>query len=130
MDSSLWVDFTRPKTPVAVREQIRLMIVRPGCQWCEPVYFEVMRNAAPEQRQRLAGFFSGFPCLPTPATLWQSAASLGQECRDQGYSVGGIDLLIAAVAVENDIELATFDKDFALIAKISRLKVQILKRAA
>lgn len=77
-------------------------------------------------RQHLATI----PILPTPAGLWTAATQLGQTCEDAGVRVGALDLLIATVCIHYDAELIAFDKQFAAVAKISKLRVKILTRAA
>jgi predicted nucleic acid-binding protein len=130
IDSSLWVDLTRRRTPTAIREQARAWIIRAGSHWCEPVYFEVMRYATEEERRSLPAYFHSFPCYPTPENLWNSATSLGQKCRDAGCTVNPLDLLISALALAHDAEIVTFDTDFTLIARAERkLRVQCLTRA-
>jgi len=39
-----------------------------------------------------------------------------------------MDLLIAQVAIHHDVELVTFDCDFANISAVSKLRVNLLKR--
>jgi predicted nucleic acid-binding protein len=39
-----------------------------------------------------------------------------------------MDLLIAAVAIHHGAELVTFDTDFRAIARMSTLRVKLLKR--
>ncbi len=63
------------------------------------------------------------PLLPTPALLWRDATRLGQDCRDQGYTAGSLDLVIAAWAIHHDAELVTFDCDYETIARYSTLRV-------
>ncbi len=55
------------------------------------------------------------------------AAEIGSKLFAQGTPVGGMDLLIASVAVNRGLTLATRDKDFHLIQKVeSKLRIQWL----
>ncbi len=53
-----------------------------------------------------------------------AAAELYRKCRKKGFTVRStVDLLIAQIAIENDLILMHNDKDFDAIANVSGLKV-------
>lgn len=129
IETSMWVDFFRPKTPAAVKVQIRPWVLRHDIALCEPVVCELLRSAAVRERVLIQRHFATIPILRTPATLWAEATRLGQNCCDAGVMVGALDLLIAAVCLHHGASLVTFDEDFSAIAKLSRLQANILARA-
>jgi len=128
IESSLWVDFTRKKSPHALKAQIHPWILDPAAYLCEPIAFEVLRHATDRERPLIEAQFSTLPLLPTPARLWRDATRLGQACRTNGFNAGSLDLLIAALAIHHAAELITFDADFTNIAQHSPLKVRQLTR--
>lgn len=128
IESSLWVDFTRRKSPLALKQLIEPWILDPTAALCEPVIFEILRHATPEERPLIEAQFSTFPILPTPPRIWREATLLGQRCRDQGFNAGSLDLVIAATALHHDAEVITFDADFSAIASTSALRVRLLSR--
>ncbi len=128
IDTSLWIDFTRAKSPLPLKQFIKPHILHPEAHLAEPVTFEVLRYATPEENRLLTRQFQTFPVLTTPADLWKRAAELGQSCRKHGLNMGSIDLLIAAVALHHQATLVTFDDDFDLIASVSPLDVKLLSR--
>lgn len=128
IDASLWVDFTRRNSPPPLKALIYPWIIEPTAVLCEPVAFEVLRHASPKEREPLTAQFATLPLLVTPPDLWQRACTLGQGCRDGGFTAGSLDLLIAATTIHHDSELVTFDTDFAEIARHSPLKVRLLTR--
>lgn len=128
IETSLWIDFTRKKSPPEQKARIHPWIMDRRAALCEPVAFEVLRFATVSERQQIMAQFSTLPLLPTPPMLWKDAARLGQACRDHGVQAGSLDLLITSVAIHHDVELVTFDSDFTQIAKASGLKVILLPR--
>lgn len=54
------------------------------------------------------------------------AAQIRSKLSKKGKEKALADILIAATAVDGELELITFDKDFEEIAKNSELKVKIL----
>ena len=128
IDSSLWVDFTRAKSPASLQAAIQPWLLDPDACLCEPVAFEVLRHASPQEQKQIEAYFSTFPLLPTPATLWRDAADLGRRCRAKAITPGSLDLLISALAIHHQAELVTFDAGFSAIAKASTLRLHLLAR--
>lgn len=128
LDTSLWIDFTRARSPVALKQFIAPYVLDPEAHLAEPVRFEVLRSARPEEARLLEAQFDSLPCLPTPTDLWQRAIALGQACRQVGRTLLSLDLLVAAVALHHNAELVSFDTDFEAIASVSELRLQRLQR--
>ena len=130
IDSSVWVDYFRPKTPIPVRKQAAAIIDSAEIFLCEPVQFEILRSAPSAGRDLITRTFATVPLLPTPFDLWSRATELGRKCGSRGYQITAMDILIAQIALSFHLELVTFDTEFAHIAQVSPLKVNLLKRAA
>lgn len=128
LDTSLWIDFTRARSPVALKQFIAPFVLDPKAHLAEPVRFELLRSARPDETRQLEAQFATLPTLPTPADLWQRAIDLGQACRQIGRTVLILDLLVAAVALHHKAVLVSFDADFETIASMSALKLNRLNR--
>jgi predicted nucleic acid-binding protein len=128
LDTSLWIDFTRARSPAPLKQFIAPYVLDPAAHLAEPVLFEVLRSARPEEARLLEAQFDVLPCLPTPKDLWQRAIALGQACRQAGRTVLSLDLLVAAVAMHHDAMLVSFDADFEAIASVSALRLKRLNR--
>lgn len=128
LDTSLWIDFTRSRSSGALKRFIAPLVLDPAAHLAEPVRFELLRSARPEEARLLEAQFATLPCLETPSGLWQQAIGLGQACRRIGHSVLSLDLLIAAVALHHNAVLVSFDTDFEAIASVSALRLNRLQR--
>nr|WP_221630018.1 MULTISPECIES: PIN domain nuclease [unclassified Synechococcus] len=128
LDTSLWIDFTRARSPAPLKQFIAPYVLDPAAHLAEPVLFEVLRSARPEESRLLEAQFDVLPCLPTPKDLWQRAIALGQACRQAGRTVFSLDLLVAAVAMHHDAVVVSFDADFEAIASVSALRLKRLNR--
>lgn len=128
IDASLWIDFTRQRSPRHLKEFIAPYIFDSEACLAEPIVFEILRHANDEETRQLREQFQTLPMLSTPDDLWTEAAALGQRCRRRGATVGSLDLLIASVALHHDATLVTFDADFEQIAAVSTLRVTRLQR--
>jgi len=128
LDSSLWIDFTRSRSPAELKRFIAPFILDPQTRLAEPVRFELLRSARPTEIPLLEAQFTTIPCLGTPEDVWSSATLLGQGCQRIGRRVTSLDLVVAAVALHHKATVVTFDSDFDAIAAVSELKVQRLQR--
>ena len=128
IDTSLWIDFTRTRSPRTLKRFIAPFILHPDAHLAEPVTFEMLRHATAAEAKQLTQQFQTLPLLPTPEDLWAQAAGVGQACRRKNITVGSLDLLIATIALCHGAEIVTFDDDFQKIAGVSTLQVKLLKR--
>ena len=128
IDTSLWIDLTRRKSPQSLRQRIAPYLLDPSAHTADPVAFELLRNALPAEIEFLTRRLEALPRLPSPVDLWNRAAKLGQNCRKAGHTAGAIDLLITAVAVAHQAVIVTLDEDFEKIGKIVGLEVKLLRR--
>jgi predicted nucleic acid-binding protein len=128
IDSSLWIDFTRLRSPRFLKDFIAPHVLASGVVVAEPVMFEVLRYVSLREAQQIQVQFRALPVLATPADLWNRAAELGQDCRKSGINAGALDLIIAQVAIHHAAELVTFDAGFQAIASASALQVILLQR--
>ncbi|MGJ8696057.1 MAG: PIN domain-containing protein [Verrucomicrobiaceae bacterium] len=128
IDSSLWIDLFRSKTPRSVKEQVRREVLHRDACLCGPIAFEVLREARKDDRSKIEAQFATMPYLSQPSSLWETATRLGQQCRDGGVTPGAIDLAIGAIGIERSATIVTFDRDFLEMAKVSELQVELLTR--
>src|SRR5947207_6463595 len=109
IDTSLWIDFTRARSPQALKRFIAPFLLDPEAHLAEPVVFEILRHATPAENKQLTQQFQTVPILATPTDLWRQAAALGQACRCKSITASSMDLLIASVSLYHDAEVITFD---------------------
>ena len=129
IDSSIWVDFFRAASPAALKHQAAKLIEDERAMICEPVLFELLRATPAAARRNVQTQLELVPLAPTPHRLWRDAAQLGQKCLARGFVPPAMDLLIAQICVDHNLELVALDQHFAEIARVSPLRVRILDRA-
>ena len=128
IDTSVWIDFTRARSSKKLKAFIAPYVLDPEAHLTDPIAFEILRHATPREAQQLNRPFQTMPLLVVPDNLWAAAALLGQKCRQQGLTIGSLDLLIAVVALHHQATLITFDDDFQQISAVSKLQVKLLSR--
>ncbi|MDR2845007.1 MAG: PIN domain-containing protein [Puniceicoccales bacterium] len=81
--------------------------------FCDPVRLEFLGAVRREFRQRFDLMFSVVPCLPMSAATWESAVRLGRLLKDKlNLTVPWNDILIAAIALENGVQVYSLDNHF------------------
>jgi predicted nucleic acid-binding protein len=128
IDTSLWIDLTREKSPLSARQRIGPYLLDPSAHTADPIAFELLRNALPAEVEFLTRRLEALPWLTSPDDFWERAAKLGRNCRKAGFTAGALDLLIAVIAETHEATLVTFDEDFEKIAEVGGFAVQLLKR--
>lgn len=127
IDTSAWVEVLRATGSATDEQLARLLADRSvPLHTTEPVHMELLAGArsdahASDLRDMLAG------CEPLPISdldQWEQAAAIYQTCRRHGVTPRGlIDCLIAAVAIDHDVEVFHADHDFRLIARWTTLRI-------
>jgi predicted nucleic acid-binding protein len=104
VDSSVVIDYLRtgdPKIPAVSRAN--------GAAVCGVTRAEILHGArGSKDRQRLLTVLNAFGQVPTPDSALRAA----------GVTVPFQDVVIATVAIANDIELWTRDNQFTLIQRV------------
>ena len=86
LDANLWIDFTRTRSPRALKAFIAPYILDTQACLAEPVVFEVLRSATDAEARQLSAHFETLPLLASPPDLWSRGIALGQACRRKGVN--------------------------------------------
>jgi predicted nucleic acid-binding protein len=112
IDTSVWVDYLsggRGRDAAAVEELVRSS----RAVTCGIVLAELLagvRNA--EQRERLSEALAGLDYVEMREQTWRRAAELAAGLRSRGRTLPMSDLIVAALALENDLSVFTADNHF------------------
>ena len=122
IDTSAWIEFLRAReTPADHRVQSAL---EGEIATCDPVRMELLAGARNDHElDDLRRLLSRATHLRTTPTHYDEAALLFRQARGEGLTVRRlVDCLIAAIAIDNDVELLHADRDFTALAQCSRLR--------
>jgi predicted nucleic acid-binding protein len=121
VDSSAWIESFRKKGRIEVKRALEGLLEAFEAQWCSPVRLEVLGRSKINERKHLSFYFSVIPYRPCRESDWENARVLAWRLRENRYSLPWMDILIAAIAIEDDVRLYTIKKHFEIIAQHSNL---------
>lgn len=114
-DTCAWIDFFSGKDSPA-KIALAAALKSATVYTCGPVLFELLQGTRSERDRELllTAHRSLEYAEPTPA-VWLRAGDLSAELRRTGTTIPFSDLLIAALAIENRLEIITADRHFMLV---------------
>jgi predicted nucleic acid-binding protein len=122
VDTSVWIEVFKKRKPL----DLDTIVDFENVVTCLPVVQEVLQGFRDENAFRTAR--EAMYCLPMVENplhlnLFEEAVSLFRTARQNGITVrSSVDCLIAACALRADLEVLHRDRDYANLAKISRLR--------
>ena len=121
VDTSVWVQALR-RGSSAEALHLKALLDADQVALCGPVRIELLGGASTAEIPRLRRVLSALPVfLPTPET-WKTLESWVEKSVRAGQRFGIADLLNAAVATENDLEVWSLDADFARMARLGFIR--------
>ena len=123
VDSSVWIEGLRRNGKLPVKLALEGLLEAYEAQWCSPVRLEVLGGARKEERTRLGRHFSVIPYRKVGDEDWERAVALAWRIRDSGLTVPWLDVLIAAVALHDNVRLYAIDAHFEKISRLTGLRL-------
>jgi predicted nucleic acid-binding protein len=118
IDSSIWVEYLRPKGSMKVKGRLREILQKEEALSCGVVVVEILRGAKNEKDfQALHDSLISLPQIPMDDGVIERASKWGFLLDRKGKSVSTTDLLIAAAAYEK-ARLLHADSDFEIISSM------------
>lgn len=79
--------------------------------------------SGPRSRELILEHFAALPMVVPDRDDHVAAAELRNACRRAGLQLGTIDALVAQLCIRHELTLLTTDRNFAVVADVSPLKV-------
>jgi predicted nucleic acid-binding protein len=121
VDRSVWIDFLS-SSPGRAGAELRRMIAEAEPLAVTGVIVAEVLQGLTRDVSRIEHYLSLWDMLePRGFLTYREAAAIFRLARAKGITVTTLDALIAAIALEHGASVFTLDKDFARIARITRL---------
>lgn len=125
VDSSIWVDFYRPKASEEIRDVVTEALALDAVFTVSLIAAEVVQGAPDEPTlETLLDDFSALREIPLDLEVGAGAARIGYALRRLGRPMPATDLMIAAAALRAECELWHRDAHFETIAEVTPLRAR------
>jgi len=121
VDSSAWIEGFRRRGQIEVKLALEGLLEAYEAQWCSPVRLEVLGGARKDERARLGKHFSVIPYRPCKEEDWDRAVALAWRLRGNGLNVPWLDVVIASIALHDNVRLYAINRHFQEISRLTGL---------
>jgi len=120
VDSSSWIDFLRGRqTEPALR--VQHLLATGEAAWCDLIAVELWNGVrVGKERKALDDLEAELSTFALDADVWKLARKLAFRCRQSGITAPSTDIVIAACAIANGLELEHCDKHFDDILPLAK----------
>ena len=124
-DTSVWVDYFHGVESALTDRLDRALAGDEAVCICGLIMTEILQGIRGDgQFRRLRRLLQELLYLPMSVEAYVLAAEICRAARQRGRTIRKtVDCLIAACAIRNRVPLLTPDKDFGIIAEVSRLRI-------
>lgn len=127
IDSSVWIEYYRPRGPKALQDKVREALARDAVITTGIIVVEVLQGARTEESYAvLWEDFAGLRWLEPDPQAIEGAARLGFDLQRLGSPVPATDLLIASVALRHGSRIWHRDAHFTRIGAHTSLRAEHL----
>lgn len=114
VDTSVWIEYLKNQPNIAARLDSGLLAGH--IYLVGPIVAELLQGARTDHDfDALNNTLGGVPCIDTVFSDWHLAGEISYRLRRKGITVPITNCLIAALALNNDAAVYTFDHHFKQI---------------
>jgi predicted nucleic acid-binding protein len=126
VDTSAWIDFFRKKDP-ALHHLVATLLREARALGTGVVALELLRGAkTAKELIYVSELFETIEIVDQLPSTYRDAGKMGYKLAREGHTLSVVDLLIAQLAIENELQLLSLDKHFPIIAETFPLKLLFL----
>ena len=118
IDTSAWVEFFRRNGDLRVKLAVKGLLDAFEGALCGPVEMEFLGGARPNEMGEIGRWFGLIPYVRNKQGIWRKAAENFAKLKADGFTVPWNDILIASIAMENDLRVYhAQDKHFEIMSE-------------
>ena len=112
IDTSVWIDYLRGGN-AELTTAVQTLLDDDDVALAEPVRLEVLSGCSARNLSQIKRCLSALPLFYPSASTWRTIENWIEEAVSRGQRFGLGDLLIAAIASEQNGPIWSLDKDFS-----------------
>jgi len=123
VDTSAWIDFFRKKDST-LHDLLAALLRETRALGTGIVVLELLRSAkTAKDFAYVSELFETIEVVYQSPSTYTDAGKMGYKLAREGHTLSVVDLLIAQLAIENEVQLLSLDKHFSIIAETFPLKL-------
>lgn len=122
VDTCIWVEFFRSKS--SKTDFLGNLLINNAIWTSGIIAFELLQGVKSlAEKSKIKDALSGLNYVELSYDLWQKAAELSLTLKKKGVSIPLSDIIIAAIAIENGLQVLSYDKHFEQIPGLQLYKI-------
>ncbi len=122
VDTSVWIEAFRSGGGAEAHD-LRVLLDRDAVSLAAPIRVEILAGASALDQERLRRLLAALPNWMPESSTWALVEGWLPVASKAGFRFGMGDLLIAAIAAENEAPIWTLDADFERMAGLGWIQV-------
>lgn len=111
-DTCAWIEYFKPGAS-ALKQTLERLLLDDDVFVCGPVLYELAQGMkSDKEKNAVMDALNSLEYIETSRDLWIKAGELSSALRREGRTIPFSDILIAAITIENNLSILTFDKHF------------------
>lgn len=111
-DTCAWIEYFKPGAST-LKQTLERLLLDDDVFMCGPVLYELAQGMkSDKEKNAVMDALNSLEYIETSRDLWIKAGELSSALRREGKTIPFSDILIAAITIENNLSILTFDKHF------------------
>ncbi len=111
-DTCAWIEYFKPGAST-LKQTLERLLLDDDVFVCGPVLYELAQGLkSDKEKSAVMEALNSLEYIETSQYLWIKAGELSLSLRKEGKTLPFSDILIAAIAIENNLSILTVDKHF------------------
>jgi predicted nucleic acid-binding protein len=120
VDASSWIEFLRGRGSEP-SQRVKTLLARGNAAWCDMTLVELWNGAQGHvEKKALEELEAEVQLCAINEQVWAKARLLARRSREKGITAMSVDIVIAACAINYNLELEHCDRHFDKILPIAR----------
>jgi predicted nucleic acid-binding protein len=120
VDASSWIEFLRGRGSES-SQRVKTLLIQGDAAWCDMTLVELWNGAQGQaEKKALDELEAEVQLCKINEAVWAKACLLARRSREKGITVMSADIIIAACAVNYNLELEHCDGHFDKILPLAR----------
>jgi len=118
-DTCAWIEYFKPGAS-SLKQTLERLLLNDAVFVCGPVLYELTQGVkSDKEKNAVIEALKSLEYIEMSEDLWIKAGELSSSLRKKGKTIPFSDILIAAVAIENNLSVLTIDRHFEEIEEVS-----------